>query len=168
MKEISKLNIEFLKLVSLFPNYKWQITDFYFKNYYDDFLTAFLSSQGRKFTLFCNNVAELRSQLKKLLLISDKIMFNINNYSAKPFLTAFPIDGETNNLMIFQLEDTKDKTTFIPSAHDLMTVFDIAALDEKLYKNKEIFLGYDFDKPDQSWQRSNFALSSLRNFSFFT
>lgn len=161
MNKLKTLNKGLLKTTNAFPKDSWSILDFYYKSNYDDYTTAIKNADGRKITVMGNSIKDISTQLKKLLLISDTIIFNVNNYDDKPSPAFFPFPQgfDSNILQIVTVEDADGSNQIIPNLTQLMQVWSAFNSDKKL-SERTTLLGFDFNNPDLSWQRNPFTLTS--------
>lgn len=159
---IKNLNRKMFSLVSSFPKASGELIDFHYKSYFEEYIESLQNNTGRKLMVFANSVDELSSMIRKLMLLSDSIIFNINTYSTSPKITIFPIPDDTKSpvLGITPVLDPVTHQNIIPSPAVVayaITTFSSCAIESKI---PDSIFGYEWNRPDSAWQRSSFTRTS--------
>src|SRR3972149_177517 len=163
MKSLSELHINLKAILSSHPDFKESLLDFYLKSLYEQYIDSIKATQGRKFCITGMNTDDIKKQLKKIILISDTIVFHTTDYNHKPTLDAFPFPSGFNSdlirIMTLAEEGGKD---FIPNAAEVLSAIGMATSDKNLELLYDTILGYDVDNPKNSYRRNQYTLSSSR------
>lgn len=163
MKTLSELHIELRSILSRNPKFKASLLDFYLKSLYQEYISSIQATKGRKFCITGENIDSIKNQLKKIILITDTIVFHTTDFDPKPTLDAFPFPGGfSSDLVRIMTAAEEGNKTFIPNVSELLQLIGIAVTDEKLEHIHDTILGYDVDNPQNSYHRNQFTLSSTR------
>jgi hypothetical protein len=162
MKNLHDLHKTLIEIISVHPEYKEGLTDFFIKSQYESYLNNIKEKEGRKLFITGRNVQEIKNQLKKLILISDTIVFNTSDFFTKPTLdfVPFPKGFDSNLIRVIELTETESGKSFIPDAKTIVDAIGILLMDEKLKDHHNTLLGYDNENPNNSYSINNFMLSS--------
>jgi len=158
---LGRLNATLFDLVDSFPRAAWELADYHYKSAYDEYLSALQQLAGRRVAVFARSIAELERLCRRLLLVSDTIVFNVATYSEAPAISIFPIPDSTESpvLGVAPVIDPETGQSRFPKpvevAYMLTTT---AALAES--RGPDTVLGYEWGKQSSVWQRSTFTRTS--------
>jgi len=83
------------KLISTFPQARGELVDFYFKSEFENYLSAIQSVSGQTLFLSATNADQIKLAIRRLILISDLIVFNVHSYIGSGKICFFPIPDKT-------------------------------------------------------------------------
>lgn len=167
-KTLKDLNRKMFSLVSSFPKTRGELIDFHYKSYFDEYLDAIKVFSGRKMLIFGDTVDDTRSIIRRLMLISDSIIFNVNTYSRSPKISIFPIPDDVRSPVLglmrlivpasaapnTTLDHFRSPERAADTIRDTIRYFDSHAME---YKTPDSFFGHEWNQPDSYWERTAFT-----------
>lgn len=149
-------------LVSSDPEARVPLIDFHFKSSFDDYLDAIKDVTGRKMLVFSNSVDDMRATIRRLMLISDSMMFNINTYDSAPHLSVFALPDSLASpvLGVAPIIVPGDNDTIIsrlPTASEMAEILIQIMEHPQDFDNPESILGFEWNHQNTGWQRTQFA-----------
>jgi hypothetical protein len=159
--ELGRLNASLFHLVDSFPRATWELVDYHFKSAYDDYLTVLQHAEGRKVAVFANNLPNLERLCRRLLLVADKIVFNVATYSAQPAVSIFPIPDSVSSpvLGVAPIIDPEGGRPRFPKPVEVVYMLTTTAAISSS-REPDTVLGYEWGRESSAWQRSNFTRTS--------
>ncbi|MBF0553097.1 MAG: hypothetical protein HQK96_00910 [Nitrospirae bacterium] len=159
---VTLLNRKLFDLLDSFPRATWELLDFHYKTYFEKYVNTIENTKGRTLFVFVENIDDIVAYSRRLLLIADNIVFNINQDQDNPDLSIFPIPDEFKSPVLGinpVLDPITNKLQVPPPAlvAEMITTFAKIYSEGKI--NDSIF-GYNWSNPDGSWQRSTFTRTS--------
>lgn len=164
MNQLSDLHKTLKEIISDNPDFQTSLLDFYLKSNYDKYISSIKSRKGRSLCITGSNTQTIKEQLKKIVLISDTVVFHTAEYDKHPTLDAFPFPGGFNSdlVRVMTLTDQETKKTQLPNAAELLQVIGLTLSDDQLEPIHDTILGYDFDNPRNHYKINQYYLSTSR------
>ena len=157
-KSIKNLNSQLFKLIDSFPKARWELLDFHFKTHYSEYIEAIENVRGRKITIFSQSLDDFYFSIKPLLLLSDTIIFNFNDYHDSPYISIFPIPDKfiSPALGVNPILDPQTRKYRFPKPAAIK-LFSSKVINEKI---PDSIFGYEWNRPESSWQLTKFTKTS--------
>ena len=95
--QVGLLNRSMYKLISSFPKAHGELVDFHFKSEFENYLSAIQSVSGQTLFVSASNADEIMSAIRRLILVSDLIVFNVHSYIGTGKICFFPIPDTTRS-----------------------------------------------------------------------
>jgi hypothetical protein len=162
MSNLQDLNRELFSLVDSFPRARWELMDYHFKSNLDGYLDVIQRAEGRKTLVFAETDADMLAAIRRLMLISDTIVFNVNTYLDKPVVSIFPIPDKDKSpvLGLTPVLDPGTGSYRVPRPVEVVSMLSMVDALAQKTDRKDTVLGYEWGRPDSAWQRSNFTRTS--------
>lgn len=164
MNQLSDLHKSLKEIISDNPDFQASLLDFYLKSNYEKYISSIKSRVGRSLCITGSNTQTIKDQLKKVIFISDTVIFHTTEYEKHPTLDAFPFPGGFNSdlVRVMTLTNQETKKTQLPNAAELLQVIGLTLSDDQLEPIHDTILGYDFDNPRNNYKINQFYLSTSR------
>jgi hypothetical protein len=159
VKSVKRLNKLLIANASWPKKFRGPLTDLHFKGYADDYSTAMESEKGRKLFVAASRSVDVEARIRPLLLLADSIIFNTSDYDPEPKITIFPVPDKLKNPALGVTSVWDGKRERFPSTYE-MSIMALAKSDRVAGTGPCEMLGYNWEQPQHTWQRTEFTRTS--------
>ena len=150
------------KLISSFPQARGELVDFHFKSEFENYLSAIQSVSGRTLLVTATNTDQIRTAIRRLVLVSDTIVFNTQSYTGSGKISFFPIPDKTRSPVLglmSGLDSTSNKER-PPKPVEVAYLLSILGSRSLKSGSPEGILGIEWTPGTPGWQQSHFTRTS--------
>jgi len=159
---LANLNQGMFRLISSFPQATSELVDFHFKSTVEEYVDAITTAGGRKVLMVSRNASDIAANLRKVLLLSDLVVFNCESYVRSQGLSFFPITDEFRSpvLGLAPILDTGTRKYRPPKPVEIAYL--ATALAQKALECPAPIrlLGIEWSGTSRGWERSEFTRTS--------
>ncbi len=159
---LGDLNQNMFRLVSSFPQAASELVDFHFKSTIEQYLDAIAAVGGRKVLLVSRDSEEVKNTLRKVLLLSNLVVFNCGSYVRSPALSFFPIPDEFHSPVLGLTPVLDPDTRKYRPPKPVEVAYLVSALAQKAIESSTSIrlLGIEWNGSGRGWERSEFTRTS--------
>jgi hypothetical protein len=150
------------KLISTFPQARGELVDFHFKSEFDNYLSAIQSASGQTLFVSATNTEDMKSAIRRLILVSDLIVFNVQSYTGPGKICFFPIPDNTRSpvLGLMSVLDPELKKERPPKPVEVAYLLSTLGSRSLQTGSPEGILGIEWSPEARGWQQSQFTRTS--------
>lgn len=158
-QQIAILNKQMYKLIASFPKARGELVDFHFKSEFENYLSAIQSTAGRSLFVTANDTDQMRAAIRRLVLLSDMIVFNTHSYTGSGKISFFPIPDRTRSpvLGLMPVLDPVSKKHRPPKPVEVGSLLSLLGTRSLQTGSPEGILGIEWSAGTPGWQQSNFT-----------
>ncbi|MGD1277495.1 MAG: hypothetical protein ABR964_09745 [Tepidisphaeraceae bacterium] len=146
-------------LLTTFPKARSELLDFHYKDQLDQYLFAIDHFTGRKLFIIAKSEPEAASLIRRSLLLSDLLLFNVESFIAHPALGLLPISDDVASPVLgaIAMIDPHGRSGFASAAAFMYANVTQMTLAAKAGERAEI-LGSPWSATESDgWQRTMFT-----------
>lgn len=162
MNDITTLNADLLGFIDKFPRATAESIDFYYKSEYEKFVAVLKAHDGKSIAVVSSSEVEMDQLLRRFLLLSDIVVFNIGTYSQepKPMLLPIPDDVASPVLGVNTIIDSHTRVPRFPTPAELLYTVTLLHSKGTAGKAASDFLGFEWGREGFEWRRTSYTRTS--------
>ncbi|MCP4748099.1 MAG: hypothetical protein GY874_18480 [Desulfobacteraceae bacterium] len=161
-QQIAQLNEKMYKLIASFPRTRGELVDFHFKSEFENYLSAIQDTTGQPLLVIATNADQMRASIRRLILLSDMLLFNTQSYAGSGKISFFPIPDKTKSpvLKIMPVLDPVSKKYRSPKPVEVGSLLSLLGSRSLQTGRPEGILGIEWTPGTSGWQQSHFTRTS--------
>jgi hypothetical protein len=162
MSDIALLNRDLFRFIDKFPRAAAEAIDFFYKSEYEKFLSALQVREPESIAIVASSESQLESQLRRFLLLSDVVVFNVATYSTEPQPMLLPVPDDLVNpiLGVNSIIDSESMKPRFPKPVELYQAMMTMHAVGKAGESASDFLGFEWGRTGHEWRRTMYSRTS--------
>ncbi len=159
MKSVRRLNKLLIETAAWPKKFRGPLTDLHFKGFADDYSAAIANESGRKLFVAASRSEDVEARIRPLLLLADTIVFNPSDYDPTPKITKFPVPDKLRSPALGVTSVWDGKGERFPTTYEMSWML-LAKSSKVAGTGPSEMLGYNWENPEHTWQRTEFTRTS--------
>jgi len=162
MNDIATFNADLLGFIDKSPRATAENIDFYYKSEYEKCVAALKAHDGKSIAIVSPSEVEMDQLLRRCLLLTDIVIFNVATYSQepKPMLLPVPDDVASPVLGVNTIIDSHTRVPRFPTPSELLYVVTLLHSRGTAGEEASDFLGFEWGREGFEWRRTTYTRTS--------